>query len=145
MLIDKIKADQLQARKDRDAGLATLLTTFYSEAVMIGKNDGSRNTTDDEVAALAKKFIKNAEEVMDNLGDMDLRYESAGFEIGVLSKYIPIQLSEQELRVAIEAIIQDNGLSSPKDKGVVFKELKTGFNGLYDGRAAGQLINELLK
>lgn len=145
MLIEQIKADQLQARKARNAQLAQLLTTFYSEAAMIGKNDGGRITTDEEVHAVAKKFIKNANEVMANLSEDDDRYAMAVFEVVNLTTYLPPQLSEEGLRDAIQAIIQAHDLSSMKDMGMVMKELKFAFNGRYDGKTANQIIKELLK
>jgi len=145
MLIDIIKDQQVQARRDRDADLAQLLTTFYSEAAMIGKNDGGRDTTDNEVIALAKKFINNAKEVMDNLDATDVRYTNADYEIGTLSNYLPTQLSEQEIRSAVEVIIDAKDLSTMKDMGVIMKELKSTFDGQYDGKVASQIIKELLK
>jgi len=145
MLIDTIKDQQLQARKDRDAPLAQLLTTFYSEAAMIGKNDGDRATTDKEVQAVAKKFIKNANEVYMNLPDTDNRALEAIFEIEILNAYLPQQMTDEELQTAIEAIIQAKDLSTMKDMGTVMKELKTGFDGQYDGKTASQFIKELLK
>ena len=49
MLINQIKSDALIARKARKIDTATLLTTLYSEASMIGKNLGNRESTDQEV------------------------------------------------------------------------------------------------
>ena len=144
MLIDTIKADQLQARKDRYKDTAALLTTFYSEAAMIGKNDGGRTTTDEEVIALAKKFIKNAEERRDNLDKSDARYVNDGFEINVLSQYLPTQMTDDELKEFIGEVIGTQGLQSPKDMGVIMKELKTTKAGLYDGGKASQLAKALL-
>jgi hypothetical protein len=57
-LIQTIKADQVQARKARSAS-ASILTTLIGEAEMIGKNAGDRESTDEEVIAIIKKFIKN--------------------------------------------------------------------------------------
>lgn len=145
MLIDEIKADQLQARKDRNTQLTTLLTTFYSEAAMIGKNDGGRATTDAEVHAVAKKFIKNANEVMAILSDDDDRTAMAVFEVVNLTTYLPSQLNDLELKAVVCNIIMNMSSPSPKDMGTVFKELKAGFDGQYDGKLAGQLIKELLK
>ena len=144
MLIDTIKADQLQARKDRYKDTIALLTTFYSEAAMIGKNDGGRVTTDAEVIALVKKFIKNAEERRDNLDESDARYVNDGFEINVLSQYLPTQMSDDELKDFIGEVIGTHGLQSPKDMGVIMKELKATKAGLYDGGKASQLAKALL-
>ena len=145
MLIEQIKENQIQARKNRDAELTQLLTTLYSEAAIVGKNAGGRDTTDEEVLSVVQKFIKNAREVRNNLQPADVRYQDAGYEINILSQYLPVQLSEQELHVAIEAIIQAKDLSTMKDMGIVMKELKGAFDGQYDGKTASQFIKELLK
>ncbi len=144
MLINTVKENQTIARKSGDKKLAQLLTTFYSEAAMIGKNAGERLTTDKEVQAVAKKFIKNANEVMVNLPDSDARYAEAVFEIVCLTEYLPQQKTEEELTTIIDEIIQSKGLSTMKDMGIVMKELKSAFDGQYDGKTASQLIKELL-
>ena len=62
-LIEKIRVDQLASRKAAFNYPATnklqadLLTTLLGEEVMVGKNAGSRETTDAEVIAIVKKFI----------------------------------------------------------------------------------------
>jgi len=140
MLIDDVKRDQINARKDRNAELATLLTTFYSEAAIIGKNDGDRQTTDKEVQVVARKFIKNAREVIQNLDGNDPRSISALIEIGVVSEYLPQQLADTELQNIIMTIIEANTYSSMKDMGSVMKELKEKHDGQYDGKTASKLI-----
>ena len=145
MLIDTIKADQLKARKNRHTVTIALLTTFYSDAAMIGKNDGARATTDDEVIALAKKFIKNATEVKDNLDESDMRYINAGFEINVLSQYLPTQMSDDELKAIVYNIIMNMKSPTMKDMGIVMKTIKENHSGTYDGKIASKLVKEALK
>lgn len=145
MLIDKIKIDRLAARRAGDTALAQLLTTFYSEAAMVGKNDGNRDSTDREVQAVAKKFIKNSTEVLDNVASHDVRALAAIYEIDTLKTFLPPQLSDEEVAVAVGAIIQARGLSTMKDLGIVMKELKSAFDGQYDGKVAKEAAQELLK
>ena len=61
-LIQDIKSASLVARKARETKKAESLITLYSEASMIGKNDGNRESTDAETIAVIKKFIKNIDE-----------------------------------------------------------------------------------
>jgi hypothetical protein len=58
--MEQIKAKQIAARKSGSAD-AGLLTTLLGEAAMVGKNAG-RETTDQEVVAVVKKFVKNIDE-----------------------------------------------------------------------------------
>lgn len=144
MLLETINQDRREARKQGYPATATLLTTLYSEAQMVGKNDGNRDTTDAEVVATIKKFVKNIDETLKNLPETDPRYEAAKMEREVLSFYLPKQMTEEDLRTAIGEIITSKNLSTPKDMGIVMKELKAEFDGQFDGKAASQLARELL-
>ena len=144
MLLETINQDRNEARKRNYPATATLLTTLYSEAQMVGKNDGNRETTDAEVVAVIKKFVKNIDETLKNLPETDPRYEAAEKEREVLSFYLPKQMTEEELRTAIGEIITSKNLSTPKDMGIVMKELKADFDGQFDGKVASQLARELL-
>jgi len=59
-LMEQIKTAQVTARKT-GAQEASLLTTLLGEAAMVGKN-ANRETTDQEVVAVVKKFVKNIDE-----------------------------------------------------------------------------------
>lgn len=142
MLIDKISQDQVQARKNRDKTLAAILTTLYSEAAMIGKNDGNRKTTDDEVIKIIRKFIKNNEEVLTKISDNPANeYARAGLyeENRILENYLPKQLSEKELNMTIGDIVSELDDPSPRSMGIVMKTLKEKFTGQYDGALASKL------
>ena len=67
MLIEKIKHDQLVARKNRSTVESTLLTTLIGEADMVGKNNGNRDPFDEEVISVVKKFLKGVNETIDIL------------------------------------------------------------------------------
>lgn len=139
-LLEQIKADQLQARIAADKAKASILTTLIGEAEMVGKNDGNRDTTDQEVIATIKKFIKNIDETIAVAGST----ETLVAEKDALQVYLPRQLTEPELRVTIGNIIVTQGLSGPKAMGQLMGELKKNHAGSYDGALASRLVKELL-
>lgn len=145
MLMQQLKADQLQARKNRSTLEATLLTTLIGEAANIGKNDGNRETTDQEVVQVVKKFIKGMDETLTVLyqrKDYDVA-ESVELEKKILSNYLPKQLTgEQIMSYLTQAEVHD---SLAKNKGAMMKYLKDHFTGQYDGKLAAQIIDEMLK
>lgn len=145
-LLQTIKTAQLEARKSRNSVKARVLTTLIGEAEMVGKNDGNRESTDAEVMAVIKKFVKNLDETIRVAGDYrdGDRVDAAWAEKTVLQAFLPKQLSEDELRVTMQELIMQNGLSGPKAMGVLMKELKAGYEGLYDGASASKLAKELL-
>ena len=148
-LVEKIKTDSLEARKAKDSLRATLLTTLYSEVVNVGKNNGNRDTTDAEAIAVVKKFLKGVEETINALKDpmtaeLAARYDTAQAEKLVLETYLPKQLSEAELKVAIADLIGALPEKNPKQMGVLMKQMKERYEGQYDGQLASKLIKEAL-
>ena len=107
MLIDKLRRDALQARKDKDAVASGLLVTLVSEAEMAGKNKhGSAfkgAMLDAEVIPVVQKFLKNATETRDVLAkapDAGERLQVAEREIALLNGYLPTQMDDAALRKA---------------------------------------------
>ena len=147
MLIDNIKKDQLLARKSKDQKTSSLLTTLIGEAEKIGKDKGNRKTTDEEVIAVIKKFIKNLNET---LGAVLQRSNSSNIinnttnEIKKLEEYLPKQLTEQELTKLVSEFVSTLTNKSPKQMGMVMKHLKNNHNGCFDGKTASQIVKQQL-
>lgn len=140
-LMEQIKKDQLTARKER-SWKASILTTLLGEAAMIGKNAGNRETTDPEVIAVIKKFIKNMEETA-RLAGMD---DHTVMEIDLLSGYLPKGMDNKALVVAInEIILEQIGTDTPHNMGSIMKRMKEKYDGLYDGKEVSGIVRELLK
>ena len=67
MIVDTIKKDLDEARKAKRKDVVTFLSTIYSDIVMFGKNNGNRQTTDEEAIKIMKNFQSKSEEVIDLL------------------------------------------------------------------------------
>jgi hypothetical protein len=61
-------------------------------------------------------------------------------EIDIISGYLPKQMSEDELKAAIAAVIKDTGAASIKDMGRVMAALKERYAGKMDFAKAGGLV-----
>lgn len=131
MLINQIKTELNQARLSQDKHKVTVLSTFLGEAVMIGKNK-NRDTTDEEVVALAKKFVSGINETIKfnppNVADLQQ-------ELIILEAYIPKQLTELD----ISAIISSSGINS---LGMFMKHMKENYQNQYDGALVSKLFME---
>jgi uncharacterized protein YqeY len=137
-LLTRIQQDLLQLRKDGSDKLAiSLLTTLYSEAANIGINDGKRQSTDDEVITVIKKFIKGINECLSYSAD-NQQYLS---EKSILEQYLPSQMSEDDLKNAIEVFLASCGV---KSKSEIMKYLKSAYSGRYDGKTAVSVIDSIL-
>ena len=70
-LLTQLKKDSMLARKAVDRVRATLLSTLIGEAEMVGKNAGNRESTDEEVQQMIRKFLKNNQEAVAVIKDAD--------------------------------------------------------------------------
>lgn len=134
MLLEKIKNDQLTARKNRDSLQSALLTCLLSEAEMVGKNAGNRETSNAEVVAVVKKFIKNIDETIFALQKQNQSTMIPTEEKRILEQYLPKQLSEIE----IEEIAEN--FSSMSE---FMKFMKSYHGGQYDGKLASAVFNRV--
>ena len=67
-------------------------------------------------------------------------------EISVLQKYLPQQLTPDELRAAVQAAITEVGAKGAKDMGAVMKNLNPKLQGRAEGRAISEEVkNQLAK
>ena len=140
-MLEVIKNDSIIARKARDTNKASLLATLFSEASMIGKNDGNRETTDAEVVKVVKKFIKGIDEMISVVGTKS-RFP---LEKEILSKYIPKQMDKEEMYDVVSNVLFIHKIERiPKNMGKVMALLKATYDGQYDGKVASQIVREKL-
>lgn len=133
-LIEEIKQKQIAARKAGSAE-ASLLTTLLGEAAMVGKNAG-RETTDQEVVAVVKKFIKNIDETVSALTSRGQDAASFLSERAVLERFLPLQLTELAL---VNIALNHNSMPE------FMKFLKEKHAGQYDGKLASTVAKKMYK
>lgn len=140
-LKERIRADLMAARRQRDRFLTTLLTTTLSEVrnreIELGRDAGDAEIL--EVVTRALKQRREAAEQMRGGGREDLA-EKEDREAQVLSQYLPPQLGEDEVRAMIrEAIAGGAG-----NIGAVMSAIMPRIKGSFDGRDANRIAREEL-
>lgn len=135
-LLQKIKEDQVAARKAGDKFEATVLTTLLGEA----GPSGTQEVTDQDVQGTVVKFIKNIEGVIGFVHSSDTQAKMRR-EVEILERYLPKQLTEDELRVIVVNYIKHHGCDTV---GGVMKMLKQEYDKRYDGKTASQIAKRNL-
>lgn len=130
-----IKTDALTARKSRDTQTATSLTTLIGELETFAKNAG-REPTDADVVAFVQKTLKNVDEVLRLASMESSAYLTAVDERALFERYLPKQLSHDELTAIIDTAIE----AGAKNVGDVMKLLKFSYSGQYDGALASTIL-----
>jgi hypothetical protein len=101
---------------------------------------------DADVVAIVEKMIKQRRESIaqfEKAARADL-VEAEKFELGVLSAYLPQQMSDSEVETALAAAISESGATSVKDMGKVMALLKPRLAGRADmGKVSGLVRSRL--
>lgn len=146
MLYDTIMTDIKEAMKSHDKETLSTLR-FLKSAIDLfkinNKMDRTESPNDDTVIEVVSKQVKTHKESIEEFkkaGRNDL-VENLLKEVQVLSKYLPEQLSEDEVRSKIDEVISSVKASSIKDMGKVMKELTP----LFKGKADMKLVNTIVK
>jgi len=98
------------------------------------------------VTEVLQKMIKQRREsieLYDKGGRPELADAERG-EVAVIERFLPQQMSEDEARAAIQAVVAELGASSVKDMGRVMAALKERHAGQIDMSKASGLVKEAL-
>ena len=146
MLYDTIMTDMKEAMKSHDKETLSTLR-FLKSAIDLfkinNKMDRTESPNDDTVIEVVSKQVKTHKESIEEFkkaGRDDL-VENLLKEVQILSKYLPEQLSEVEVRSKIDEVISSIEATSIKDMGKVMKELTP----LFKGKADMKLVNTIVK
>jgi len=138
-LLSKIKSDLFALRKEGTAKTAiSLLTTLYSESANVGLNDGKRESTDAEVSAVIKKFVKNLNECIEAGTKKGIDISLYETEKAILEVYLPKQLTPVEIEAFVIDHVRDGG------KPAAMRALKENYAGQYDGKVASTIVDNLI-
>ncbi len=140
--IDAALKDAMKRRDTlRVSALRMLKAAIRNREIELG-----RAATDEDIAAVARRLIKQREEAAG-------QYEAAGrdelaekerAEIEVLRAFLPRMLSQEELEAAVEEAVRETGAAGPKDMGRVMGRLKERFGARVDMGEAARLVRARL-
>jgi len=144
MFADQIQTDLHSAMKARDTHAVAALRMVLARIKEARTSAGhGAEVTDDEVQTLIRREAKRREEAaatFTDAGRTDLA-ETELAELKVLKRYLPAEMSDDDLAAIVDATIAETGASSPGDlgrvMGAVMPKLK--------GQAAGGRVNALVR
>ena len=149
MIRDDIKAALVTAMKSGDKARTATLRLIQSS---LKNRDielrGAAAPADDDVivAEVLQKMVKQRREsvaLYEQGGRQELADAEAA-EIEVIEAFLPRQMSEEEAKAAIDAIVAETGASSVKDMGRVMAALKQKHSGAMDLSKASGLVKARL-
>ncbi|ALI33122.1 GatB/YqeY domain-containing protein [Weissella cibaria] len=144
-LLEQLTSDMKEAMKAKDKvtlGVVRMVKASVSnEQIKLGHD----LTADEELAVLSREMKQRVEE-MESYKDADradLAEEIQG-QIDVLKRYMPAQMSEDEVVAIVKETIAEVGASSKADLGKVMGALMPKVKGKADGKLVNTTVQSLL-
>ncbi len=136
-----------EAMKAKDAVALSANRAIKGEILLFKTAEGgAKEVTDGDILKMIQKLVKQRKEAAEqfvagarqDLADNELA------EAAELEKYLPKQLSPDEVKAKIQEIIAQVGASSIRDMGKVMGVANKALAGLSDGRTISGIVKELL-
>jgi uncharacterized protein len=146
-LEQKIMSDLKTAMLAKDEKALRSLRAIKAAILLAKTSEGaSGELKEDDEIKLLQKLVKQRKDSLDiyqqqNRTDLAQKEQE---EIEIIEKFLPKQLSADELRSEVAAIISEVGASSPADMGKVMGAATKKLAGKADGKTISALVKELL-
>lgn len=141
-LKDRLLEDMKVAMRDKDVISKNTIQMTRSAVLQVEKDNKVTLDDDGIIEILAKEVKKRKDSLPDyERAERQDLVDNIKAEIDVLLKYLPQQLTEEELEVIVKKAIHETGASSAKDLGKVMQAVMP----IVKGRADGKMINQIAK
>ncbi len=144
-MLEKIQTDMKNAMKAGDKEKVTALRVLIADIQKekIAKRD---DFTESDMLSVITRMVKSRKESIEEFSkagrdDLVKKEETA---LAAVEVYLPKQLSEEEVKKAVEELIKETGAEGMKDFGNVMKEMMSRYQGQVDGKTVNALIKAKL-
>jgi uncharacterized protein len=138
--INNAVKEAMKAKDERKLSTLRMVNSTIKNADIDARGQGKPPLSDADLLGVLQKMIKQRQESIE-LYDKGGRSELAAQEreeIAVISTYLPKQMSDDEVKAAISAIVSETNAAGIKDMGKVISALKAKYAGQMDfGKASG--------
>jgi uncharacterized protein YqeY len=132
--------EAMKAKNERVVSTLRLVNSTLKNADIEARGAGKPPLADADVLAVLQKMIKQRQESkeMYEKGGRPELAQQEGEEIAIITSYLPKQMSDDEVKAAIDGSIKETGAAGMKDMGKVIAALKAKYAGQMDfGKASG--------
>lgn len=145
-LTERVNAGIKQAMKDKNEARKRTLRAVKAQLLLIQTSGNAGEMDEAQEIKLIQKMVKERQdsyEVYNEQGREDLASKEKE-ELDILKEFLPQQLSEAELTVRIQAIIEQTGASSMRDMGKVMGMVNKALAGKADGKTISTIVKNQL-
>lgn len=145
MLKEKLMEDLKSAMKNKEEVRKNTIQMVRAGILQIEKDKGIQ-VEDEKILEIIAKEVKTKKDALkdfEKANRQDL-IEQTNEEIEVLQKYLPKQLSREEIKAELEQIISKIGATTMKDMGAIMKEAKAKMGASADGKTINEVAKEIM-
>jgi len=140
-LQEELKIAMKAGKKAKMMGLRNIIGKI--KAAQIDKGETLTNEESLKILKTASKQLKESIDQYQKGGRDDLA-EKEAFELTLLEKYLPEQLSEEHIRQTVKNIVKNTGAGSMLDMGKVMGATMQELAGSADGKIVQKIVQEEL-
>ena len=144
-MVNKIREKFIQVRKDKNIILKSLYESVVNKIIVAEKSGQYQlPLTDDIILSIVKKEMKERKESQSYFRIGDEKYTEFDIQIVELNRYLPQQLSEEEVKDIIRKIVLNNKEEKNRGKliGLSVKEIGDRFDKSKISNMVGEVLNE---
>lgn len=144
-LVERINEDMKLAMKSQDKEKLNVIRMLKS-AIQLSKIELKHELTDEEVVDVVAKQIKMRKDSITEFTKAE-RFDLAEQnqkEVEILNTYMPEQLSLEEVTKIIDEVFSSVNPTSPKQMGLIMKEVNPKVRGKFDMGEVSKLIKDKL-
>lgn len=145
MIYDNLKTDMIKAMKEKNKEILTTIR-MVKASMDLEHIDKKRELNDDLALDVINKEIKTRKESLEQFikaNRLDLANKTKQ-EIEILQKYLPKQLTKEELDKELNNIFKEIKPTSIKDMGKIMKEVNAKLKGKADISVVSSKVKEML-
>ena len=146
MLKVQINEDIKLAMKAKDKPKLEALRAIKSAMLLAATEKGAGESDEAAELKMLQKLVKQRKDSADiysKEGRKDLA-EAELVQLAIIEKYLPEQMSEEEITAEVNAIVEQTGASSMKDMGKVMGMANKKMAGKADNSLIAQLVKKAL-
>jgi len=138
-----IKKAMLAKNKEELEALRSIKSLILLAETEKGGADEISSDTENKLLMKAAKQRKESAEIFRQQDRNDLADKEL-FQLSVINRYLPKQLSEEEIRSVLTTVIEEVGAKGPQDMGKVMGVATKRLAGQADGKVISDLVKKLL-
>jgi len=138
-----IKKAMLAKNKEELEALRAVKSLILLAETDKGSAGDISSDTENKLLQKAVKQRKESAEIFLQQGRHELA-DKETFQLEVISRYLPKQLSEEQVVAALKNIIEQVGAKGPQDMGKVMGAATKALSGQADGKVISELVKKLL-